>query len=88
MNKIIKYLIRGITMQKKLIKSNVKLQTKIELMEIYCERLNQNLNALNQVVVLMDTSRVNDNLKMNQYTKDIADTLSIIKAWINEHEGE
>ena len=78
MNKIIKYLIKAITKQERLLKAIVSLKTKVELLEM-------EVSALKQTIAIMDNSRVQDNLKINQYTKAIAETLQIIQNWVNEH---
>jgi len=78
MNKIIKYLIKAITKQERLLKAIVSLKTKVELLEM-------EVSALKQTIATMDNIRVQDNLKINQYTKDVAVTLQIIQNWINEH---
>lgn len=80
MKKLIKLLISIITTRERLLRSNAKLQTKIEMLE-------WEINQLNETMGLIDRVRIQDNLKVNKYTQDMSVTLGIIKEWINKHEG-
>jgi len=78
MNKVIRYLIKAITKQERLLKAIVSLKTKVELLEM----TNKDLYCRIEVLKLQ---REQENKEMYTFCKQTISNLAEIKAWIQEH---